>query len=88
MPSPVQSTCKHCKSVFIEEVQCPDCNVFLGVPRQCMPCHRELAHQIIEIQNASFFGGKKLDGHSSFEKDPDCYRIAEPDSDQSPANDL
>ncbi len=80
MTSPTPLVCKHCKSPFAEKLECPHCATSLGVAGQCARCHLEVAHDIVTIQNVTFFRGRS-DGHSSYEKDPDAYRIAEPDFD-------
>ena len=63
--------CKHCKDSIGKQL-CSICKN--DIEDECMTCHKELAHDIIKVQNIHIVGGRgniKTDG---IDNDPDMYQ--------------
>jgi len=65
-----QHICSSCGDFFLSNTVCSICNEVLA--DKCLCCHRELKHEIIEIQNLHIVSSPDS-GLDSIENDPDAY---------------
>ena len=48
-------TCKHCGDMIPDEI-CPECEVALRDLQQCVECHAEVAHGVIDNKTVHLCG--------------------------------
>ena len=64
--------CKHCGDIF-RSLFCPICSKLLD--DQCLVCHREIKHDVIQNQNIHIVGSGG--GQNGLDRDPDAFGRAD-----------